>query len=439
MPIVLQSGARVAARSVLTAVLLAVATCAQAQAQTLPELLQAVLEHPDITARHAQELAAERQLDAATAAYFGSGVAGVEQTTYDDSQFLGTFTPAAFASPPFARTQWRYGASYNLPIDLFGAIAANRARARSDVDAARLAERQQTLMKLHETLDAWERLRAIASRDRAVALEHERVAATVARVRGEVASGLSSSADLALAESELARAESEAQHLHAERAGLLAVLEDASGRSVTAEPDSEGMTAAAVPSWPVPDTAHETLPVRAAAAQAAAAADAAQAADRALLPAVSAGAGYARFDGGGAAEDTWNVGARVTVPLDPGAWRRRSAAAAQAHAAADAEAAARRRSGREWIVLKAGYDAAMADIDASSKEVAGRRAVVAVREELARVGSLTVEDALRSERDLIDAEARYADARVRAVDAWSAAQVLLGVAPDAYINAIAAR
>jgi outer membrane protein TolC len=437
MPIVLQSGALIAARSVLTAVLLTVATCAQAQ--TLPELLQAVLEHPDITARHAQELAAERQLDAATAAYFGSGTAGVEQTTYDDSQFLGTFTPAAFANPPFARTQWRYGASYNLPIDLFGAIAANRARAHSDVDAARLVERQQTLMKLHETLDAWERLRAIASRDRAVALEHERVAATVARVRGEVASGLSSSADLALAESELARAESEAQHLQAERAGLLAAMEDASGLSVTAEPDNEGTMAAAIPPWPVQDTAHETLPVRTAAAQAAAAADAAQAANRALLPAFSAGAGYARFDGGGVAEDTWNVGARVTVPLDPAAWRRRSAAVAQARAAADAEAAARRRSGREWIVLKAGYDAAMADIEASSKEVAGRRAVVAVREELAKVGSLTVEDALRSERDLIDAEARYADARVRAVDAWSAAQVLLGVAPDTYINAIAAR
>jgi outer membrane protein TolC len=405
-----------------------------AAAQTLPDLLQAVLDHPAIAARQAEAAAAQKQLDAATAGYFGSGVLGAEDTTYDDSQFLGTFTPAAFRNPPFAQTQLRYGASYNLPIDLFGVIAANRARARSDLSAARLAQRQEVLMKLHQTVDAWAQLQAVAAREHALELEHERVQATVARVTGEVAAGLAAKSDLSLAGAELAHAEAASVRLQGERAQLLAMLQDATGEAL-ATADAVPATAVTIPAWPAADQPADTLPVRMAAAQAAAAADGARAATRALLPTLSAGAGYAHYEGSGIGEDTWNVGARVSLPLDPSAWQKRAAAEAQAQAAKSAQADAARRATRNWVALNGAYDAAVADVAASEKEVAGRRDVVAVQTELARAGSVTTEDLLRHERDLIDAESRLADARVRAIDAWSAAQILLGTDPQTYIAA----
>ena len=62
--------------------------------------------------------------------------------------------------------------------------------------------------------------------------------------------------------------------------------------------------------------------------------------------------------------------------------------------------------------------------------------MVRVQAELQRVGLASLEDFLRQQRDLLEAEARLIQARAGAVISWSAAQVLLGSEPEDYIASL---
>lgn len=416
-------------RSILATVPFVLA-CSAAPAGELGELLRDALAHPAVASRQAQVRAAQLQADAATARYFGSGAASASQSTYESSRFLGVLNPQGFASPAFARTQFRYGAEYRLPVDLFGAIAANRAAAKQNLAAAELALRQETLLKLHQTVTAYARLLALRTQDQALALQRRRVADTVERVSLQVQTGALGVTDLKLAQSELAQVESERVSLDGERAQALAALEEATG---IRQPPA--LAALAVPPWDA-STSDQTLPVRIAAARAQAADAQARAARRALWPSISAVADYYRYDGGGHDQDTWSVGARVSLPLDFGAWRNTAAASAQAAAARDGRDAAQRQAASQLAALKAAYDAALADLEALKSEVDYREQVVAVQEELVKVGAISVEDSLRHARQRAEAEARLAQARAQAVEDWSAAQVLSGTDPQRYIRAL---
>lgn len=123
----------------------------------------------------------------------------------------------------------------------------------------------------------------------------------------------------------------------------------------------------------------------------------------------------------------------ITVPIDTSAHRRTSALDARARAAVRRETAVAGELTRQWTALKAAYDSAVADIAAAREEVDARREVVSVQLELQRVGVTSMEDLLRQQRDLVDSESREAQARARAIGAWSAAHVLLGTEPAAYI------
>ncbi|WP_348672869.1 hypothetical protein, partial [uncultured Abyssibacter sp.] len=59
-----------------------------------------------------------------------------------------------------------------------------------------------------------------------------------------------------------------------------------------------------------------------------------------------------------------------------------------------------------------------------------------VQAELQRVGMSSLEDLLRQQRDLLDAQSRHAGARAQAVAAWSAAQALMGTDPADYVTEI---
>ena len=62
--------------------------------------------------------------------------------------------------------------------------------------------------------------------------------------------------------------------------------------------------------------------------------------------------------------------------------------------------------------------------------------VVAVEREKTRLGAQTLENLLRTERDLLDAEYRLAASRAQAAYAWSAAQVLAGAPEAEYIETL---
>lgn len=159
---------------------------------------------------------------------------------------------------------------------------------------------------------------------------------------------------------------------------------------------------------------------------------------RALWPSLSAGADYYQYQGGGHDQNTWSVGARVSLPLDIGAFGKTAGADARAAAARESASAAQRKARSQLAALRASYDAAVANVKALGTELDYREQVVAVQEELTKVGAQTVEDSLRHERDQVEAEARLAQARAQALEAWSAAQVLSGLAPETYISELEA-
>jgi outer membrane protein TolC len=396
----------------------------------LGDLLRSTLDHPAIQARSLDAQAAQSELDSASRRYLGSGSLSAERYHYSDEQFLGAFTPSAFANPRFAQDPSIYAARYSVPIDLFGAIAASRAAAKSNLEAMRLLERQEILMRLHATTTAYLSLQALQVQEDALRSQRTRVDATLERVRREVQVQLSAGVDLKLAESEAARLESDEVRLTGTMTEVSAALLEATGQKTTPVRHDQ-----VIPAWRQ-GADSEGLGVLLARAQTEALDAQAREAHRSLLPQISAVGDYSEFAGTNGVPDAWSVGARFTVPIEPSAYRRASALEAKARAAEKRELASAAEFQREWTKLKAAYDTSVADITAADKEVAAREEVVKVQVELQRVGMTSMEDLLRQQRDLFDSQFRLANARARAISTWSAAQVVLGVEPSAYIASI---
>lgn len=401
-----------------------------AAAGELGELLRASLAHPAVAARAAAREAAAHQLDAARRRSLGAASLVAEAARYEGERFVGVLSPAALGAMPFSRDLSRYGVAYRLPVDLAGAIAAARRAAQSGLEAARLAERQAALLKLHDTASAYVRLQALLHQVQVLKVQQARVEQTIERVQREVEIGQSALVDLRLAESEQARLHSERTRLEAAIEEALTALEEASGRRRL---PSQVLSAA--PAWPEGGI-EGALPLELAEARAQAEAARAEEAQRQLWPAFSLGADYFQFDSGALPPDTWTVSARVSLPIDPAAWARADAARAQARAAREEREAARRDVARQWAALRSAYDTARADAEAIQQEIAAREEVVRVQSELLRVGMAPMEEFLRQQRDLREAEARGTEARARAIVAWSAAQVLLGTPVERYIETL---
>lgn len=396
-------------------------------ASELGDLLRAALEHPLVQARSLETQAARDDLSAANRRYLGSGGISAESTRYEGQRFVGVLSPATFADPPFARTVSRYGVSYSVPIDVFGVIAASREAAKSNMAAAEVLERQETLLKLHAATEAYTRLQALQRQEAAMRAQRQRVEMTLERVRQEVQVQLAADVDLKLAESEAARIASEEVRLRGMMEEARASLREATGRDAfPSQPPRP------IPPWPA-DMPADALSVQLARAQAQAIDAQAKEAHRSLLPSVAAVGDYSQFHGTSGISDAWGIGARFTIPIDLSAHERASALDARARAAARRQAAATGEFTRQMAGLKAAYESALADLDAVEKEVAARSQVVEVQAELQRIGMTSMEDLLRQQRDLVDSESRRADAQARAMQSWSALQVVLGVNVQDYI------
>lgn len=415
----------------LAAALLVMASLASpvASAQPLDALLKAALSHPDAQSAASEVAAAERALSAETLRYAGSGSLQADWNQFKDPTFAGAFTENAFAAPPFAEDVLHYGARWELPIDLAGVIRASRDAARNDLDAAKLAERQVQLKKMHDVLMNWSQVIALRQQQQVLALSDERSALTEARVERELQTGAASRSDLALVRAERARLKAEQIRIDGQQQQLLATIEELTGLQASE-------FAAAIPhpmGLATPGDAADLLPVQLAAAKAAAADAEAKQFSRSLWPSVGISGQIDDYDADVAVDDSWRVGVGVSLPIDPSAWTRKSAVSAQAQAAADSAQAARRGAALQLQSLQLAARSADADAAAIEREIDARQGVVEMQVELERVGLISVEDVLRQRRDLADAEARLSAARLRWLGAWSALQLLNGVSSDDYL------
>jgi outer membrane protein TolC len=229
------------------------------------------------------------------------------------------------------------------------------------------------------------------------------------------------------AESELARLEADQAVLEGALAQARNDLAEASGVE-NFLPASADIT---VPVWE--NSGDSILPAQIALVRRESAHAQAEEARRALLPSLSLDASLFRNFGAGDSRDTWAAGMMISMPLGATAYRKADAQQLTARARAEQAEAARRDGERQLASLRAAYDAALADASAMEREVAYRGQVVQVQQEMARLGSQTLENLFRHERDLLDARYRLAQARARAAVAWSSAQVLLGTPTENYI------
>lgn len=250
------------------------------------------------------------------------------------------------------------------------------------------------------------------------------------RLVNEVRLGKTAAVEAKNAESELARLRAEEAALAGRVAEAHASLVEACGR----EP-AHAVADITVPAW-TQAAPEATLPARLAEARAEAATAQAREARRALYPRLDLVADYTEHFGAGTNRDTWSAGMVASLPLGTTPYRSAEAQKLAAEAAGSGREAARRESERQLATLKAAYDAALADADAVAQEIAWREDVVRVQNEMARLGSQTLENLFRHERDLLDARSRHAEARARAAAAWSAAQVILGTPPQTYIASL---
>lgn len=400
-----------------------------AQAGPLADALTATLAHPQAQAARLQAEAARGEQSAIAGRLWGQASLNAGWRRYEGPRVVGYYAPGSGPLPPVDNDIAMAGLTYSLPVDLFGAIAAARERAGNDTQAAEFVARQQTLSKLHQTATAWLGLQALAEREAALRAYRQRVEATHDRIQAEVRLGKTAAIEARNAQSELAR-------LHAEEAALAgrvqemrASLREASG----SEPSVPIAGEIVVPAWEA-IAAETALPVNLAASRSRAARAQALESKRALYPSLNLVGDYTVNWGGGAHRDTWSLGVVASLPLGATPYRQAEARRLAAEAAGASQEAARRETERQIASLKIAYDAALADAAAVEREIEYRREVVRVQNEMVRLGSQTLENLFRHERDLLDAVSRRAEARARAALAWSAAQTLAGMDSAAYIS-----
>ena len=414
--------------------LLGIGLAGNAQASDLTDLLRQTLDNPGISARELQSQAAGQDATAANLRYLGQVSVFAGQTRYESPRIVGVFAPGVTPLPiPVSNDITQYGVNYHLPVDVFGSIAAERNQAQAGKATAQLLERQETLLRLHQTLGAYVRLQALAAQSQALQAEQKQLEVYADRVHEEVKLGRTAKIDLSLVQSDLAR-------LAAQQA-LFAGNQRAALAALKASANAENPVISAAIDVPVLQSAdaQASLPVLLAKEQEKSADAANQKAHRTLWPAFSVDSQYASFNGGGLVtqpHNVWSVGINMNIPIDPVGMQSASAASQRALAAQQQAQAAQADTAAQIATLEANYQSAIGNASALDAEVEHRQEVVTIQREKWRLGASTMDELLYQERNLLDVQYAYADARAQAATAWSGLQVLLGTPSAEYIHSL---
>lgn len=415
--------------------LLGIGLAGNAQASDLTDLLRQTLDNPGISARELQSQAAGQDATAANLRYLGQASVFAGQTRYESPRIVGIFAPGVtpISAVPVSNDITQYGVNYHLPVDVFGSIAAERNQAQAGKATAQLLERQETLLRLHQTLGAYVRLQALAAQSQALQAEQKQLEVYADRVREEVKLGRTAKIDLSLVQSDLARLAAQQALFVGNQRAALAVLK------ASANSTNPVISAAIdVPALQSAD-AQASLPVLLAKEQEKSADAANQKAHRTLWPAFSVDSQYASFNGGGLVtqpHNIWSVGINMNIPIDPVGMKSASAASQRALVAQQQAQAAQADTVAQIATLEANYQSAIGNASALDAEVEHRQEVVTIQREKWRLGAGTMDELLYQERNLLDVQYAYADARAQAATAWSGLQVLLGTPSAEYIHSL---
>ena len=414
--------------------LLGISLAGIAQASDLTDLLRQTLDNPGISARELQSQAASEDATAANMRYFGQASVFAGQTRYESPRIVGVFAPG-ITQPPYAVSNdiTQYGVNYHLPVDVFGSIAAERQQAQAGRATAQLLERQETLLRLHQTLGAYVRLQALAAQSQALQAEQKQLEVYADRVREEVKLGRTAKIDLSLVQSDLARLAAQQAIFVGNQRAAVAVLKASANANNPVISANIG-----VPALQNTD-AQASLPVLLAKEQESAADAANQKAHRNLYPAFSVDSQYANFNGGGLVtqpHNIWSVGINMNIPIDPVGMKSASAATQRARVAEQQAQAAQADTIAQIATLEANYQSALGNATALAAEVEHRQEVVTIQREKWQLGASTMDELLYQERNLLDVQYAYADARAQAATAWSGMQVLLGTPSAEYIHSL---
>lgn len=405
-----------------------------AQANNLTELLRQTLDNPAIMARDMQLQAATEDASAANMRYFGQASVFAGQSTYDSPRIVGVFAPGVTPLPvPVSSDITQFGVNYHLPVDLFGSISAERQQAQANKTTAQLLERQETLLRLHQTLGAYVRLQALSIQSQALLTEQKQLEVFADRVREEVKLGRTAKIDLSQLQSDLSRlAAQQAIFAGNQRAAYAALKASA---NVT---DPLISAVIEVPSLQSSD-AKASLPVLLANEQLKAADAVNKKAHSSLWPALSVDGQFAGFNGAGdiaQPHNVWSLGLNLNIPIDPVGMKNASAASRRAQVAQQQSLAVQADTIAQIATLEANYQAAVGNANALAAEVEHLQEVVTVERERWQLGASTMEALLYQERNLLDVQYAYADARAQATTAWSGMQVLLGTPSSEYIKSL---
>lgn len=415
-------------------VLIGLGLAGATHANELTDLLRHTLENPAIAASDSQLQAATLDASAANMRYFGQAGVFAGQYHYDSARIVGIFAPGVTPLPvPVSQDITQYGVNYHLPVDVFGVIAAERQQAQAGQATAQLLARQEILLRLHQTLGAYVRLQALAIQSRALKAEQQQLEAYANRVREEVKLGRTARLDLSLVQSDLARLAAQQAIFEGNQRAALAALK--ASANVTDPVISALIT---VPALQNTD-AKASLPVLLAKEQEKLADAAAQKKHRSLFPAISVDSQYASFNGAGVPtqpHNVWSVGLNMNFPIDPAGMKSADAAARRARAAKNQLQAIEADTLAQIATLEANYQSSEGNARALATEVQYRQEVVTVEREKWRLGASTTDALLYQERNLLDVQYAYADARAQAATAWSGLQILLGIPYAEYIHSL---
>jgi outer membrane protein TolC len=416
------------------AALLCAALACGARAGELGDLLVTVVQHPTIRATNRQVEAAQMQVEAATGRYYGSAMATAGYHTYEDKRIVGVFAPGRTLASLTSDQISQIGLSYSLPVDVFGVIASSKERAKNDVQAAQLLGRQQVLMKMNQAANAYVTLQSLAKQRDALNQSRKRIESTYERVQAEFKLGKASGVDFKYAESEVARLRADQAILDGATTQVQADIQEATEVAGFTPKSGE----ISVPAWLPP--AQDSLAVQIAKTKQRSAVAQADEARKSLRPSFNLDANYTyNADMASDHRTVWALGGTISIPIGVSQYRQADAQALAAAAAAEQTDAAARDSDRQVASLHSAYDTALADLEAMGKEIAYREEIAHVQQKMQRLGSQTLENLFKHERDLLDARFRQIQAKARAAAAWSAAQIVIGIAADAYITQMDAK
>ena len=421
-------------KQMLPSVLFGMSLTGIAQANNLTELLRQTLDNPAISAREMQLQAATEDASAANMRYFGQASLFAGQSTYDSPRIVGVFAPGVTPLPvPVSSDITQFGVNYHLPVDLFGSISAERQQAQANKTAAQLLERQETLLRLHQTLGAYVRLQALSIQSQALLTEQKQLEVFAERVREEVKLGRTAKIDLSQLQSDLSR-------LAAQQA-IFAGNQRAAYAALKASANVIDPMISAIIEVPVlqKSDAQESLPVLLANEQLKAADAVNKKAHSSLWPALSVDSQFAGFNGAGEIaqpHNVWSVGLNMNIPIDPVGIKNASAASRRAQVAQQQSLAVQADTVAQIATLEANYQSAVGNANALAAQVEHLQEVVTVERERWQLGASTMEALLYQERNLLDVQYAYADARAQATTAWSGMQVLLGTPSSEYIKSL---